>query len=300
MKLAFGMIVFNGNYVLEETLKNIYPYASQILIAEGPVTFWQQQGFTTSTDGTNEVLDNFPDPENKIRITHSQFNEKDDQCQAYMKFLNRDIDYLWNLDSDEVFKTKDIETVITLLKTKQYSRIDFQSISFFGGFDNYLTGFEERAEFRRIFKVYPGAYWKTHRPPTMSRDSKFAENHLNYKVLAQTYNIRMYHYSYVFADQVFQKVKYYTNTLGKLSKAKRGKSIFINNYFNNIWLPWVLGNRQQQLTIENKYKGVHEFIPSYRKDCYTAPFKSNHPKIIQDNMPKLIKKLNEQQRSYII
>ena len=108
----------------------------------------------------------------------------------------------------------------------------------------------------------------------------------------------MYHYSYVFADQVFQKVKYYTDTLGKLSKAKYGKSIFINNYFNNIWLPWVLGNKQQRLTIENKYKGVHEFTPSYRKDCYTVPFKIKHPKIIQDNMPKLIKKFNKQLRSY--
>ena len=65
MKIAFGMIIFNGNHVLNETLESIYPYANQILIAEGPVQFWQDEGYTTSTDGTNEVLDNFPDPENK-------------------------------------------------------------------------------------------------------------------------------------------------------------------------------------------------------------------------------------------
>ena len=44
MKIAFGIIVFNGNYVLKETLESIYPYANQILIAEGPVQFWQDEG----------------------------------------------------------------------------------------------------------------------------------------------------------------------------------------------------------------------------------------------------------------
>ena len=79
MKIAFGMIVFEGDYVLKECLESIYPFASQILIAEGPVTFWQQQGRTTSLDDTNVILENFPDPENKIKIVHGQFKEKDEQ-----------------------------------------------------------------------------------------------------------------------------------------------------------------------------------------------------------------------------
>ena len=49
MKIAFGIIVLNGDYVLEETLTNIYPYAHQILVAEGPVSYWQQKGIITST-----------------------------------------------------------------------------------------------------------------------------------------------------------------------------------------------------------------------------------------------------------
>ena len=68
MKIAFGMIVFNGGFVLEECLKSVYPFAHQILIAEGPVGYWQSQGFTTSTDETNEILQSFPDPEGKITI----------------------------------------------------------------------------------------------------------------------------------------------------------------------------------------------------------------------------------------
>ena len=47
MKIAFGMIVFEGDYVLKECLEQVYPFASQILIAEGPVSYWQRQGRTT-------------------------------------------------------------------------------------------------------------------------------------------------------------------------------------------------------------------------------------------------------------
>jgi len=167
MKIAFGIIVFNGNYVLKEAIQSVYPYASQILIAEGPVEFWQKQGYITSTDGTNEIIDNFPDPDNKIKIIHSQYKEKDEQCKTYMKFLNNDIDYLWNLDSDEIFKSKDIEKLINIIEKGKYTSVGFKAFSFFGGFDNYITGFEERYQIMRIFKIYPGSYWEKHRPPTI-------------------------------------------------------------------------------------------------------------------------------------
>ena len=68
MKIAVGMIVFNGNYVLKEALESVYPFVDQILVAEGPVKFWQENGYTTSSDGTNQVLHDFEDPENKIKI----------------------------------------------------------------------------------------------------------------------------------------------------------------------------------------------------------------------------------------
>ena len=90
MKIAFGMIVFNGSYVLKEAIESVYPYANQILVAEGPVQFWQDEGHTTSTDGTNDILHSIPDPEGKITIAHGRFQEKDEQCNAYMPFLDDD------------------------------------------------------------------------------------------------------------------------------------------------------------------------------------------------------------------
>jgi len=154
MNIAFGMIIFEGDYVLKQCLEQVYPFASQILIAEGPVTYWQKQGRTTSLDDTNKILDNFPDPDNKIKIIHGQFFEKDDQCKAYMRYINDDTDYIWNLDSDEIYKTEDIRKIISFLETENPTSVGVRSCSFYGGFDNYLTGFELNTDnFLRIFKL---------------------------------------------------------------------------------------------------------------------------------------------------
>ena len=294
MKITFGMIVLNGDQVLEETLASVYPYAHQILIAEGPVSYWQQQGYTTSADGTNDILNNFPDPDNKIKIVHSQYTEKDDQCNAYMQFLDDETDYIWNLDCDEVFKPEDIETVISLLEKERYTSVGFKSITFYGGFDHYLSGFEEGAEFIRIRKVYPGSYWQTHRPPTIAHkiDNPWPEKHLNFNDLADNYGVRMYHYSYVFPDQVYNKIKYYKEYLSKEN--------CIDNYFGRVYLPWITGDEQQRQAIEQRYHGVHEFKPAYRGECFTKEFTGEHPQVVKNNLDKLKEKFNNQLSNYYV
>lgn len=289
VKLAFGMIVFNGNYVLKQCLESIYPFANQIMIAEGPVNYWQKQGFKTSTDGTNEVIDNFPDPEHKIQIIHSQYPEKGDQCNAYMKFLRDDNNYIWNVDCDEIFKPQDIETVIELLEQHKYTNVGFQSLSFFGGFDHYLTGFEENAEFLRICKVFPGARWKSHRPPRIDYDGQAMQNkHLNFISLANM-GVRMYHYSYVFPRQVKEKVQYY--------KAAVSQSNCIDDYFNRVYLPWVTQPEKRE-SIEEEFSGVHEFKPSYRGQCRTQSFHGIHPQIILRDMEELKNAFERQIRRF--
>ena len=291
MKIAFGIIVFNGNYVLQEAIESIYPFANQILIAEGPVGFWQEQGYTTSDDGTNEIIDNIYDPDHKVKIIHSQYNEKDSQCNAYMQFLKQDNDYIWNLDCDEVFKSRDIETVMGLLQQERYTSVGFKSLTFYGGFDRYLTGFEEGAEFLRIRKVYPGSYWSTHRPPTIAHriDNPWPEKHLDFNYLDDNYGVRMYQYSYVFPDQVFQKINYY--------KQKISKDNCIDNYFKEVYLPWMVS--ENKMLVEQRYRGPHEFKPEYRGDCYTAKFEGDHPFIINSHRETLQHKIDTQLRKYL-
>ena len=285
------MIVFEGDYVLKECLEQVYPFANQILISEGPVLYWQKQGKTTSTDDTNKILNNFPDPENKIKIIHGQFNEKDDQCKAYMDFIDEDTDYIWNLDSDEIYKNEDILKIIDFLKKEKPTSVGIQSCSFYGGFDYYLTGFELKQDnFLRIFKYIKGSNWLTHRPPTIKYPKNIIKKHINSNLLYNLIGVQMYHYSYVFPDQVFKKINYYKNSVSKQN--------CIDNYFQEIYLPWVLNENKYE--IEKKYLGVHEFKPHIRGECYTEKFYGEHPKSIINNLNNLTEKFNNQLKKYIL
>jgi hypothetical protein len=293
MKIAFGMIVFEGDYVLKECLEQVYPYANQILISEGPVEYWQRQGRTTSLDKTNEILNNFPDPLNKIKIIHGQFKEKDDQCKSYMEYINDDIDYIWNLDSDEVYKSEDIEKIINILETESPTSVGVQSCSFYGGFDRYLTGFElNKDNFLRIFKYVKGSTWLTHRPPTINYPSgvNIVRKHIDSSTLFEKTGVQMYHYSYVFPDQVYKKVNYYKDSVSKEN--------CIDNYFNEIYLPWVKGGDEKKQQVESWFLGVHEFKPHIRGECYTTNFKLTHPESILKNIDNLKIIFKDQLKTY--
>lgn len=293
MKIAIGIIIFNGDYVLNECLSSIYSSVDQILVAEGPVKFWQNQGFSTSTDKTNDILHNFPDPQNKIKIYHGQYSEKNEQCNAYIKGMNSDIDYIWNVDSDEIYKEEDIQKIFTLLDKYKITTMGFKSLTFYGGLNHYLTGFEEGAEFIRIRKVYPGSYWATHRPPTIAHPpniSIWPERHMDHNQTSD-FGIRMYHYSYVFPSQVKNKIWYYENAVIHPGQC-------IPNYYDNIYKKWVLANDEEKLKIERQYEGVHEFTPNIRGECYTNKFAGNHPTIIEQNRNKIEQRIQNELSIY--
>jgi len=273
MKIAFGMIVFEGDYVLKECLEQIYPHAEQILIAEGPVKYWQDQGKTTSEDNTNQILDSFPDPENKIQVVHGQWDEKDDQSNAYMSLIREDIDYLWMIDSDEIYKHKDIELMKHTLQQYNPTSVGVRSCTFYGGFNHYLTGFEQNKDnFLRIFKYEPNCTWLTHRPPTINYKNITEKRHITSDTLYESTGVQMYHYSYTFPEQVRKKMNYY--------KAKVSRNMCIDNYYNNVFNPWINGDDDIKQQIETQYKGVHEWKPQHRGDCFTAKFEGTHPQSI--------------------
>lgn len=279
MKIVFCSIVFNAEFVLESLIESIYPYAHKIIFVDGVVEYWQKQGYTGSTDRTCEIIENFPDPENKI-ILHKQqqAKEKTELCRIFMKDVPEDTHYVWGIDGDEIFKAQDIERTIDILKVRKPDSLCFKSLTFFGGFDHVLTGFEAEHNFKRVLRYEKGCEYVQHRPPTLSCETKPPLNS----------NVQMYHYSYVSPHAVFQKLRYYKDEISKQN--------CIDNYFEKVWLPWVL-YPERRTAIEKENRGVHEFIPSYRGDCYTAPFTGEHPEAIKKRMAELKdsfqKQLNE-------
>ena len=144
----------------------------------------------------------------------------------------------------------------------------------------------------RIFKYVKGSNWLTHRPPTIQypKDSNIIKKHIDSETLYNKLNVQMYHYSYVFPDQVFKKIGYYKDSVSKNN--------CIDNYFNEIYLPWVLGDEKEKKIIEDKFLGVHEFKPQIRGECRTNKFENIHPESIIDNMENLLKIYKEQLLKY--
>lgn len=289
MKIAVVTIVFNGSFVLKQALDQIYPNVDQILVVEGPVSYWQSKGFTTSNDGTNEVLESFPDPLGKMTVFHGQFSEKTEQANACMYMVDEDIDYILCMDSDEVYKTADIIELKEFLEIVQPDSMAIRSCTFFGGFDHYLTGFEQLPNnFRRVFKYEQGAVWAEHRPPRLSCEIPFPL-HIDGDQLFEATGIQMYHISYTFADQVYQKMQYYSESVNKNN--------IIKDYFAQVWLSWVTGTEGQRRSIERQHRGNHEF--ANRPDCYTAPFIGTLPEAIQRDMKELKATFDKQLKAYL-
>ena len=95
----------------------------------------------------------------------------------------------------------------------------------------------------------------------------------------------MYHYSYVFPDQVYKKISYYKESLNQHN--------CIENYFDNVYLPWVTGGKE---SVEKQFRGVHEF--KARSDCYTAEFVGEHPESIRKDMQTLKETFSQQLDKY--
>ena len=287
MKITFACIVFNGDYVLKQLLESIYPFAHRIIVIDGVVEFWSNKGFKGSTDGTKDILWNFKDPEDKLVYwCDVQAKEKTELCKAYMKYVPDDTDYLWAIDSDEIFKPEDIKKVMEVLAERKPHSMGFKSNTFFGGFDHVLGGFEAEHNFKRVLKYEKGCFYVEHRPPTLSTELVDNPIHITGSEMSQMYGVEMYHYSYAFPKQVREKIEYY--------KGAVSKDNCIDNYFERIWLPWVLGDDDKRKQIEDEFNGVHEFIPSYRGECRTIPFTGQHPEIIQRDMDALLRKFHAQ------
>jgi hypothetical protein len=288
-RVSFGMIVFNGDHVLRENLETLYPFAHQILIVEGPVKHYTQLGHTVSTDNTVKILKEFPDPENKIWFTQGQWPEKDEMCNAYAAKLTGD--YVWHVDCDEIYRPEDIQKVFDYLDAHPecYS-MSFRLRSFYGGFDRYISGFEENFEVHRIQKTVPGvSKWKTHRPPTMvwPPTGKICREmgHVNH-FTTDSWGIRIYHYSHVFPKQVKAKMDYYKSW---------GGSGIISNYWDKLFLPWMRAETEEEkLKIEQPTLGVQEWVHQRRGPAFTAAFSGKHPDAVERAMPDLKKRIREE------
>jgi len=229
IKISFGMIVFNAQSILPPNmlgacLANVYDVAHEILISEGAVrpyggnngdaTWASRDG--SSTDGTLEFIRNFPDPEKKIKIFTKEgyWDGKLEMCNAYASAATGD--YVWQLDSDEFYKKRDMKRIINYLNNNQdIESVHFYANHFWGGWDyccdeNSGRNWANQIPWMRIFKNEKGSSWKSHAPPIYQNSSGTV---MGSKILDRDttlgFGIKLYHYGYVVRSQVEFKQQYY-------------------------------------------------------------------------------------------
>lgn len=292
LKVAVGMIVFNGDHILQGVLESVYPWAYQICIAEGPVKFHAERlGVETSTDKTVEIIRSFPDPDKKISLVQGTWPEKVDMSNAWLANVKDDADYVWMFDCDEMYLRSDVDKILSLLGPDGYDSVSFRFRSFYGGFDRHMTGWEEAQETHRIQRFYPGATWATHRPPTInsSKDGKpwRAHKHLPHWEIDAATGIRIFHYSFVFPSQVEMKYLYYDNlTRGHV----------VQDGFRRLYLPWMRADEKGKFRIEKEFQGVHHLVRGDNGQCvcHTIKYGGKHPQWIEDNRAALEARIREE------
>lgn len=280
-KVTFVQLVFQSDYVLRECLTAIKPYG-KIVVCEGPVEYYWKQGQLTSTDRTHDILRELVGCEN---VVSGQWKEKDDMMNALNHLIPDDTTHVWMVDSDEIWKGEDVEAILAQLDG--WDSVAFHPYSFYGGFERYMSGFEQTFSWQRIQRWYPEARWKTHRPPTVcDRDgTPFAQRRHWSADATFAARLSFYHYSYVFPTQIKSKIGYY--------HARNPKGT-IDRYYERVYLPWVTGDWAAKARIEDKYDGVHDWLPQTRGPCRTRLFVGLHPQPIMDHLPKLQRRLRDE------
>lgn len=279
MKISFIIIVLNGMPFLKAALESIYESAHEIIIIEGA----EQQGMFaanfdgSSKDGTVEFIKTFSDPNKKIKLIQGKWGFKRDMQNLALKGETVSGDYIWLVDSDEIYKKEDINTIKQMLvKDPTIYQINFPIIHFWKGGDWILdTTVLARAKSQRIFKMQPPCYFSTHRPPTMVYRNTQKEKKLITHDVLKKQGIFQYHYSYVLKEQVWQKINLYKI----YGWEKTWKMDLIGDWYPNCFMKWTPKNRKE---IEEKYT----IIPC-AKDSNTKPFMGTHPstmKIILENL----------------
>ncbi|UCC96701.1 MAG: glycosyltransferase [Phycisphaerales bacterium] len=273
-RFSFVMIVLNGMPFIEYSLKSVYAFAHEIVVVEGAVEqcMFAANPDGSSTDGTVEFLKSFPDPQNKIKLIQGRWPEKCDMQNEALRYVTGD--YVWLIDSDEIYKKQDLERVKTLVQSDPFiTQINFNGDNFWKGLDYIFVSprfFESAAHWRRVFKFVRGAKFTTHRPPAMvwpgseltTEQMQLLDGHTTRQM-----GIIPCHYSYVLDRQVRQKIELYDRY-----GWSKDWNIDLHEWYTECFLKWTPENREQ---IEARY-------PIWTGDAasHTLPFEGTHPDVI--------------------
>jgi hypothetical protein len=231
---------------IKPCLESVEKFAHEIIVVEGCV-----EGFCDkrlSIDGTTAFLDSINGDKIKvIRKKQGFYKSKMEMQNEALKIVSGN--YVWLLDCDEFYLDEDIEKTFWMINEFNPQKIGFRIKNFFKGCRYIIDSLEEYGPFYysnyawRIFKFQKGLKFISHRPPTLN--SVFDNVILYPNVMKKRFGIEMFHFGYIYDEQVLSKISFYENKLSN--------HVGMRNWFENFFKKWSIKNRKN---IERKGFGV--------------------------------------------
>jgi len=268
-RVTFGIIALNAEPFIRYCIRALYPHAYQIIVVEGAVKKARDVATADghSLDTTRETLNAVKaneDPEGKLTVISQDgfWPDKVIMSHAYTDLAAGD--YLWQVDSDEFYRDRDIDTLRCWIAADP--SIDGATFRWrlFWGNECYLTdGWYLRThagDVNRLFRWEPGFYYdhygKHPNGPTVTTPEGYRLNDghwLSASYLAQC-GIYLYHFSLVFPEQVLNKAKGY---VAGVSPGVDNSQMY--DWAQRNWLslqnPFRVHNRYQFIAWLQRYRG---------------------------------------------
>lgn len=224
-KVSVCAIALNEEEYIEYALKGIYSWCHEIIIIEGAVELYPRDRVTkngSSTDKTIEIINNFPDSQNKIIFVQNNgfWKDKMHQRSEYLKRVTGT--HVLVLDVDEFYTLNDLDYLLYEMESNPHIQLfEFQRarkynpdergiIHFWYGFDKHVIGGYWDVPHNRIYKMISGMkYIDNHNHPTYPngmRTDRLAKN------LRMTTAVRCYHTGFTKKlENIVDKNQFYVN-----------------------------------------------------------------------------------------
>lgn len=163
-----------------------------------------------SNDGTTEYLDSLRfDP--RVRIFRSEmWHGKIAMCNEPLKHIFEEC-LLMQMDSDEIWMAEKLRSLALWMSQSPKKNCAYFHCRYFVGPDIVISagqngyGNNDAYEWKRIWRINPGARWEKHEPPTLSN---FEERPFSQKETEEA-TLTFDHFAWATEKQVEFKSKYY-------------------------------------------------------------------------------------------
>jgi hypothetical protein len=153
MERSVIIIVVNGEPFIRLQLEHLYKLVDQIVIAEGPDRPLSRiLKSKRSTDNTIKIIKEFPDPDNKITLIHTNCDKNTMTGEANKLCKG---EFIYQADVDEFLDEKTIDAAFAVLKKGRCDNVRIPERWFYKWFDTYLSSGRPRG-----FRAAPNRFYR--------------------------------------------------------------------------------------------------------------------------------------------